>query len=251
MRTPPPARLFVALGLFGLVVAAAPSDTGRPSRAESIALARPSSDGPASPAQTIVVPERAAPPAAKPARPVAKPAAARTPNAPPVIRPIRPKHRSPSRASTSHPAKAPPAPKPKPKPKPSPPPSPPPSTGASSAYESRILVLVNAQRASHGLSVLSMSSCADSFAESWAPHLAAIGALVHRSMSTLLSGCHAQYVGENIGFGNVSADTMMAMWMASPDHRANILNPRFTHIGIGAAQTAGGTWYAVQDFLDL
>lgn len=142
-------------------------------------------------------------------------------------------------------------PKPQPKPRPSPPP-PPPSSGASNnAYESRILTLVNLQRASHGLSTLSMSSCADSYAERWSVHLAAIGTLVHQSMLSLLNGCHAQAVGENIGFGAVSADTMMAMWMASPGHRANLLNPRFTSIGIGAVQIANGTWYATQDFLDL
>ncbi len=43
---------------------------------------------------------------------------------------------------------------------------------------------------------------------------------------------------------------MVAIWMASPSHRANILNPRFAHIGIGAVQTTSGVWYAVQDFLD-
>jgi len=35
-----------------------------------------------------------------------------------------------------------------------------------------------------------------------------------------------------------------------PQPPANILNPRFAHMGIGAVQTTSGVWYAVQDFLD-
>jgi uncharacterized protein YkwD len=37
------------------------------------------------------------------------------------------------------------------------------------------------------------------------------------------------------------------MWMASPDHKANLLGSHYTHIAIGAAKS-GSTWYVVQDF---
>jgi uncharacterized protein YkwD len=65
----------------------------------------------------------------------------------------------------------------------------------------------------------------------------------------MLSSCGARRVGENIAYGNVSADQMMVMWMNSPGHRANLLNPAFTHIGIGAVKTSSGRWYGVQDFI--
>lgn len=241
MRSALASRLVIAVGLFGLVAAAAPADTGgRVRPVGSVALAKLAPD-------EISRPVRSAPAPAKqlaaPARPAPKPARA-IPASRPRIRSTHPRLRTTGVSLGSSPR---PAARPVPKPKP-----PPPSSGASnSAYESRILGLVNAQRTSHGLSAVSMSSCADSYAERWSAHLAVIGALVHQSMGGLLTGCRAQYVGENIGFGPVSADTMVAMWMASPEHRANVLNPRFTHIGIGAAQTSGGVWYAVQDFLDL
>ncbi len=32
-------------------------------------------------------------------------------------------------------------------------------------------------------------------------------------------------------------------WMQSPGHRENILMPSFTHIGIGAYQSGGHTYY--------
>jgi len=53
-------------------------------------------------------------------------------------------------------------------------------------------------------------------------------------------------VGENIGQG-YKKDTIVAAWMASPGHRANILGD-FTHIGIGYwVDDAGRGWFT-QDF---
>src|SRR5438093_9839540 len=56
--------------------------------------------------------------------------------------------------------------------------------------------------------------------------------------------------GENIAAAYADADAVMQAWMNSPGHRSNILNPSFTHIGIGAANVPGSQWknYWVQDF---
>jgi uncharacterized protein YkwD len=51
--------------------------------------------------------------------------------------------------------------------------------------------------------------------------------------------------GENIAKGQTSAQQVMTDWMNSEGHRANILNCRFTAIGIGL-DTDG--WYWTQDF---
>jgi uncharacterized protein YkwD len=118
-----------------------------------------------------------------------------------------------------------------------------------SAYESRILVLVNSERAKQGLRSLTLVSCADGFANSWAATLAQTGNFVHQSLSPIMTGCSARGAGENIAYGNVSADAMMTMWMDSPGHRANILNASYTGIGIGALETSSGRWYGVQDFI--
>jgi uncharacterized protein YkwD len=52
-------------------------------------------------------------------------------------------------------------------------------------------------------------------------------------------------VGENIGFGlprRSSPATQVRVWMASPAHRANILNPRFQSAGLGIySGTPGGS----------
>lgn len=117
------------------------------------------------------------------------------------------------------------------------------------AYESRILVLLNAERAKAGLRPLARIGCAETYADGWAATMARTGTFAHQSLTPILRACTARRVGENIAYGNVTADAMMRMWMNSPGHRANILNPAFTHVGLGAVKTSSGRWYGVQDFV--
>jgi uncharacterized protein YkwD len=121
----------------------------------------------------------------------------------------------------------------------------PPSTAAQ--YEAEVLSATNVQRVAHGFPALTVTSCLHGFATSWADHLAATKTLVHQDLAPFLSECHAMYAGENIADGNVSASVVVTLWMGSPEHRANLLDSHYTHIGIGAAQS-GSTWYVVQDF---
>lgn len=136
-----------------------------------------------------------------------------------------------------------------PTPKPTPSPTGPAPTTDAAAYESRILVLVNAERAKLNEHALTLVSCAQNFAGSWAQAMASTGNFWHQSLSPIMSACSARRAGENIAYGNVSADRMMRMWMNSPGHKANILNASYTGIGIGAVETSSGRWYGVQDFV--
>ncbi len=139
--------------------------------------------------------------------------------------------------------------RPTPKPIPTPTTTAPAPAPDAAAYESRILVLVNAERAKLGEPALTLVGCADSFANSWAASMAQTGTFAHQSLSPIMQGCSARAAGENIAYGNVSADQMMTMWMNSPGHKANILNASYTGIGIGAVETSSGRWYGVQDFV--
>lgn len=69
------------------------------------------------------------------------------------------------------------------------------------------------------------------------------------SCFTALLECGVLYrgAGENIAWGQTSAEEAMNAWMASPGHRANILHERFQKIGVACYQ-AGGTTYYVQLF---
>ena len=124
-----------------------------------------------------------------------------------------------------------------------------PTVSATDAYEARILVLVNQERAKVGLAGLRANSCADGYAERWAPVIQSNGVLSHQELGPILNACHAMTVGENVAYGNMTADEMMTMWMNSPGHKANILNPAFTGIGVAAVTDSSGRWYGVQDFV--
>jgi uncharacterized protein YkwD len=63
------------------------------------------------------------------------------------------------------------------------------------------------------------------------------------------AGYQPRLTGENIAFGPESAEEVVAGWLASPGHCANIMDARFKHIGIGLATGRGrGRIYWVQDF---
>jgi uncharacterized protein YkwD len=119
------------------------------------------------------------------------------------------------------------------------------------SYSDRVLALTNAQRTSRGLRPVAFSTCADGYANTWAATLARVGSLSHQALSPILTACKARGVGENVAYGNVTPEQLVAMWMNSAGHRANILNPAFTHLGVGEVTTSAGRVYGVQVFLTL
>jgi uncharacterized YkwD family protein len=46
-------------------------------------------------------------------------------------------------------------------------------------------------------------------------------------------GISYKTAGENIAAGQRTAEDIVESWMESEGHRANILNPSYTHIGVG------------------
>lgn len=124
----------------------------------------------------------------------------------------------------------------------------------SSSVESTLLTLVNKERTSRGLRPLQLDSTAAAAAEAKSRDMVNNSYFSHTSPTygspaQLLSRYGVRYsmYGENIGKG-ANAARLHAMWMASSGHRANILNPSFTHVGIGAV--SGSTGYtATQLFI--
>jgi uncharacterized protein YkwD len=63
------------------------------------------------------------------------------------------------------------------------------------------------------------------------------------------AGYLPRLTGENIALGPESAEEVVAGWLASPGHCANIMDSRFHHIGVGLASgRKRGQIYWVQDF---
>jgi uncharacterized protein YkwD len=63
------------------------------------------------------------------------------------------------------------------------------------------------------------------------------------------AGYESRLTGENIAYGPVSAEEVVAGWLASPGHCENIMEPRFQDIGVGLAiGKKRGQIYWVQTF---
>ena len=65
----------------------------------------------------------------------------------------------------------------------------------------------------------------------------------------LRAGYKSRLTGENIALGPESAEEVVAGWLDSPGHCANIMDARFRDIGVGVATGRGrGQIYWVQNF---
>ena len=53
--------------------------------------------------------------------------------------------------------------------------------------------------------------------------------------------------GENLACNYYDASSVVAAWMASPTHAANILGG-FGSIGVAVYQAGNGSWYWAQEF---
>ncbi|MFT4028928.1 MAG: CAP domain-containing protein [Protaetiibacter sp.] len=119
------------------------------------------------------------------------------------------------------------------------------SGSVTSASEQRgVLTETNANRAANGLGALSWNSTLASRACSWAASLAsANGDLSHSGNSAGFS-----WWGENVAYGYGSASAVVAGWMGSAGHRANILKAEYTMMGACSSTSSTGRIYWVQQF---
>jgi uncharacterized protein YkwD len=129
---------------------------------------------------------------------------------------------------------------------------------ANSGYAAEVVALVNDHRASLGLGSLQISSSLTAAAVWKAQHMAEYLYMQHddpappvaRGVGSRLSACgySGGGWGENIAYGYPSPGAVVNAWLNSSGHRANIENPAFTSIGVGAAAADSGTMYWAQDF---
>lgn len=122
------------------------------------------------------------------------------------------------------------------------------------AWLSQVVDLVNAERAKAGVPALSIHNGAARAAKVRAEET--VRSFSHtrpdgRDFATALTEAGVSYssAGENIAYGQRSPQAVMDQWMNSAGHRANILNPNFTGIGVGHYESANGTNYWTQLFI--
>jgi len=130
------------------------------------------------------------------------------------------------------------APAPTPRPNPTPEPQQPSSTAQ------QILDLVNAERAKAGVAPLKLNTKLNQVAQEKARDMYENNYFSHNSPTygspfdmMKQFGVNYTYAGENIAKGFTSSDRVMQGWMNSPGHKANILNPNFTELGVGLKGT--------------
>ena len=121
-----------------------------------------------------------------------------------------------------------------------------PTAATTAAYEARVIYQINVQRVKYAHGKLGAGTCPDKYAEAWAAYLARTRAFYHRNMTTVLVGCAATRAAENLARG-YGADATVTAWMASPGHRANVLDGSLTRIGV-AAVYANGQWTVAANF---
>jgi hypothetical protein len=91
----------------------------------------------------------------------------------------------------------------------------------------------NTARTSAGLPALAENAQLDAVAQAWANKLAAAGVLSHNpAVRTQVTNWTV--LGENVGMAG-DVPTVQNAFMHSPEHKANILDPRYTQMGVGSA----------------
>ena len=131
--------------------------------------------------------------------------------------------------------------------------------GGLPAEAARVVELVNDHRAGRGLAPLAVSLTLTAAADWKSRHMAHYGYMTHddpappaqRTPFERMEACGYPAgvgAGENIAAGHDSPESVMAGWLSSSGHRANIERPGFRAIGVGVARSSAGTRYWTQDF---
>lgn len=112
----------------------------------------------------------------------------------------------------------------------------------SSTQEAAMLKLVNQERAKAGVAPLTMEADLVQIARLKSQDMITNNYFAHNSPTygdpfTMMTnmGIKYGYAGENLA-GNPSLDNAHETLMDSPGHRKNILNPNYTHVGIGIVE---------------
>lgn len=112
----------------------------------------------------------------------------------------------------------------------------------STITSARIIQLTNAERAKVGLGPLSPNSALTSAAQKKGNDMIEFNYFAHVSPTGVTpwfwiqqAGYTYQVAGENLAIDFSEAEDVVAAWMASPSHKANILHPDFTQTGVAVA----------------
>jgi len=120
-----------------------------------------------------------------------------------------------------------------------------------------LLQAVNQTRVAHGLRPLKVDTTLVRAARSHSTEMLRGNFFAHGDFHGRMVAFHVvgPVAGENLAWGNgpyASASSIIAEWLASPEHRANLLHAGWTRIGIGITRGTflgnGGSSVVTADF---
>nr|WGD90283.1 CAP domain-containing protein [Bacillus subtilis] len=117
-----------------------------------------------------------------------------------------------------------------------------------SAYEKKVVELTNAERQKQGLKPLQIDETLSKSARAKSQDMKDKNYFDHQSPTygspfDMMKSFGISYktAGENIAKYQKTPEEVVKAWMNSEGHRKNILNPNFTHIGVGYVES-GSIW---------
>ncbi|SEA17727.1 uncharacterized protein, YkwD family [Thalassobacillus cyri] len=115
-------------------------------------------------------------------------------------------------------------------------------------FEQQVVELTNQERQKQGLAPLKADAELSKVARDKSQDMASNGYFSHNSPNygspfDMMKSYGIDYrtAGENIAKGQRSPQEVVNAWMNSEGHRKNIMNPNFTHIGVGYVEN-GNVW---------
>jgi len=131
----------------------------------------------------------------------------------------------------------------------------PPSVSAPIDISYQCTDMVNAARVNAGLAPVTVVGSINTAAEGHSTYQAKKQKMTHTGSNGSAAGQRISAQGfawsawaENVAAGQSDCATVVGAWMGSEGHRANILNPAMTSIGIGAVTGTNGVIYWTMDF---
>ena len=125
-----------------------------------------------------------------------------------------------------------------------------PADAGTAADEQLFVQLINQTRAGAGLAPLTVHPELTQQARSWSSSMSGTDQLAHAP--DISRGISAPWtvLGENVGVHGVhDVNQLYAAFVASPGHYANIIDPRYTYVGVGVVVTPEGKLWTTHRFM--
>lgn len=121
---------------------------------------------------------------------------------------------------------------------------------ASSSDEAGFVARINSLRQSKGLAPLAVDGNLTSIGRNWSQKMLQAGAISHNPSFPSQVTSNWAKLGENVGHGG-TVDSLFKAFVNSPGHYRNLVDPAFTHVGVGVVVGPDGSLWTAHQFMTL